>query len=471
MLTPLRRSAMSIAALLVISVVGAPIAHAQAAGASLGMPTQESVDRSSSDPRSAGPGWGDIAGGASVRPYVVSLSVINGGVSTPVITNGTTATSLLSAGEVTTVVSPFNLCRPGQAPAQGVCYSTPNRVGLTVGYSEGETDGWDFAEPGVPLNPPIDANSVIDMTVALNTLGKSLRWTWVNGQLLYWKASDLGQEDATVHIRFKPASAPYVANFSADNGCTASPPHNCEIPRADAQVLTAQLVFSLDESLDPALTGAVFATQEAIAGYMTPGGSAQSPSLDVALSSTHLRADGAPELGTIEAFIPEAALLNLYGLLPGDAATALTTTRSGDPGSNDQPTYVPWSAAANGSDGLLVTVGGITFSAPKYRLSRRLRRVAVHAKTRGSRTTIRASVPGCAKRRKCVASVYRLGKRRARRFLATRTAVLRHRAIRAGKLSIVVPASSLKRGERYLLVVRSAQQHKLLVSSLGKVSS
>jgi hypothetical protein len=468
MLTPLRSSAMCIAALLMISV-GAPIAHAQAVGASLGMPTQESVDRPSSDPRSAGPGWGDTAGGVAARPYVVSLSIINGGVSTPVVTNGTTATSPLPAGEVTTVVSPFNLCRPGQAPAQGVCYSSPNRVGLTVGYSEGETDGWDFANPGVPVTPPIDANSVIDMTVALNTLGKGLRWTWVNGQLLYWKASDLGQEDATVHIRFKPASAPYVANFPADNGCTASPPHNCEIPRADAQVLTVQLVFSLDESLDPALTGAVFATQEAIAGYLTPGASAQSPSLDVALSSTHLRADGAPELGTIEAFIPEAALLNLYGLLPSDAATALTTTRAGDPGSNDQPTYVPWSAGANGSDGLLVTVGGITFSAPKYRLTRQLKRVAVHAKVRGSRTTIRASVSGCAKRRQCVASVYRLGRRWARRFHAARTAVLKQRVIRARKLSIVMPASMLGKGDRYLLVVRSARRQKLLVSSLGRV--
>src|SRR5262249_15951801 len=155
----------------------------------------------------------------------------------------------------------------------------------------------------------IDSNSVIDMTVALNTLGQNLRWTWVNGELLSWKTTDLGQPDATVEIEFRPAVGPYVSpsNYPPSNGCTATPPMNCEIPHAKGRVLAGDVVFSLDDTLDPALTGAVFATQNAIFGYLAPGGTASAPSLDVELASTHLQGDGSPTLGTVQAFVPAAA--------------------------------------------------------------------------------------------------------------------------------------------------------------------
>ena len=97
---------------------------------------------------------------------------------------------------MTTVVSPLNLCRAGQAPSQNVCYATPNRVALTVTYRADDTDGWNFAAPRVPVTPTINADTVIDMTVALNSLGKSLRWTGVSGDLLYWRTTNLGQDDA-----------------------------------------------------------------------------------------------------------------------------------------------------------------------------------------------------------------------------------------------------------------------------------
>jgi hypothetical protein len=465
---PVSLVSLVLAAGLVVGL-GVRVAPADTTGASPGMPTQASVDLASSDPGSYGPGWGDVVGGVTARPYVMSLTVINGGVATPVITNGTTATPPVTPGAVTTVISALNLCRSGQTPAQGVCYATPNRVALTVAYGDNATDGWDFSRPDVPVAPTIDANSVIDMTVALNTLGKSLRWTWINGDLLYWQTSNLGQDNATVHIKFRPAIAPSVANLPQSNGCTASPPSNCGIAQADGQVLAADMVFSLYNTLDPALTGAAFATQNAFAGYLTPGGTAQAPSLDVALSSTHLQADGTPEVGTIEAFIPSAALLNLYGVLPTDSATAFTTTRSGDAGTNDPPSYTPWTAATNGSDGLLVTVKGITFSAPKYQLSSRLRPVAAHANVHGSKTTITASITACNKQRRCLASVYDLGRTGAPRYLANKTAVLSNRMITASMLSIAGPASRLKKGDRYLLVVRAAKTKRLLSSSIGTV--
>jgi hypothetical protein len=478
MLTSLQRLAASGAAVLVAglcSSLGAPIAHADGVATGAGMPSQYFADLPSTDPRVGGnSGWADMPGGVAARPYVRSLTVINDGVATPVITDGTTAIPTLSPGDVTPVVSAYNLCRLGQTPAHGVCYATPNRFALMLGYSgdsNGESSpvGWNFANPPVPVTPTIDANSVIDMTVVLNTLGKSLRWSWLNGDLLYWQTSNLGHDDATVHVKFRPATAPYVAQYPPGQGCTATPSFGCDIARADDQVLTASMVFSLDDTLDPALTGAAFATQNAIAGFLVPGGTAQMPSLDMQISSTHENADGTPQLGTLEALIPSAALLNLYGILPTDAAQAFKTTRSGDAGTNDAPSYTPWTAKENGSDGLFVTVKGITFSVPKYRVASKLKPVVMHARVRGPKTTVKASIPGCRKKGKCLAEVYNLGPNKAKRFVAVKTTLLRHRAIRARKVLIVLPASKLKKHDRCLLVVRSAKHKKLLASTISTV--
>jgi hypothetical protein len=434
-----------------------------------GMPSQAQTDLSTTDPANSSgqAGWADMAGGNAARPYVQSLTVVNGGVSTPVITNGTTTPPSVPDGTVTTVISPFNLCRPGQAPAPGSCYSTPNRVGLTVTYAVNGQAGWNFAAPQVPVSPTVDANTVIDMTVALNTLGKSVRWTWTNGDLLYWQTSNLGQDNATVRIKFKPASMPYIAS-SQNNGCTATPIRDCSIQSADAEMLTAAMVFSLDESLDPALTGAVFATQNAIAGFLVPGGAAAAPTLEMQVASTHTKSNGAPQLGTLKALIPEAALLNLYGILPADATAAFKTTRTGDAGTNSAPTYDQWSAANEGSDGLFVTVENITFSAPAYKVAAKLKPVKVKAKTRRGKTTVTAKASKCSRKHRCVASLYNLGKGTSKLYKATKTTVLKNKAVNAKKLSLSVRASKLKKGSRVLLVLHSAKK-KLLVSSVAKV--
>ena len=162
------------------------VAHADPAPVTDGMPTQAQTDLAASDPANSmhSPGWADVAGGVAARPYVSSLTIVNGDVSTPVITNGDTTVPSTPDGGITTVISPSNLCQPGQTPAPGSCYSSPNRVGLTVGYANGGTTGYNFANPSVPVTPTIDANTVIDMTVNLNALGSKLSWTWINGVLL-----------------------------------------------------------------------------------------------------------------------------------------------------------------------------------------------------------------------------------------------------------------------------------------------
>jgi hypothetical protein len=451
--------------------LGLPAASAGAVTVMDGMPSQVSVDLPSTDPRNSSgqAGWTDMAGGVAARPYVVSMTVINGGVSTPVITGGTPNSSPVPSGQVSAVVSPLNLCKAGQASTSGVCYPTPNRVALTVAYSAGEVDGYNFSHPSVPVSPTINPESIIEMTVALNTLGKSLRWTWVNGDLLYWQTTNLGENNAMVHIRFKPATAPYMAQFPQGNGCTATPITSCALPSAEGQVLTASMVFSLDNTLDPSLTGAAFATQNALYGYLQPGGTASAPSLEMQMSSTHTTSEGGPQLGTLEAFIPAAALLHYYGVLPADAASAFTTTRAGDAGTNNPPEYTSWTSATNGSEGLFATIRGITFSVPDYRITDKLKRVVAHATARGGKTTIKASIAGCSKTHRCLASVYNLGSRSAKEFVATKTTVLSNRVVTGRTVVIVGLASKLKKGDRFLLVVHAATGKKLLASTGGSV--
>ncbi len=447
---------------------GVPTTVAQADPVSVGdgMPTQAQTDLAALDPANSmhSSGWADVPGGIAGRPYVSSLTIINGDVSTPVITNGDTTNPTVPDGGITTVISPSNLCPPGQTPAPGSCYSSPNRVGLTVGYAAGGTTGYNFAAPSVPVTPTVDANTVIDMTVNLNSLGSKLSWTWIDGVLLYWHTSNLGESNATVHVKFRPAPTPHVTQFPAVNGCTATPMFNCNIPRADAEFLSANLFFSLE----PGATGAAFATQNAIAGLLLPGGTATAPTLDIQASSSHTKSDGVPQLGTIQAFLPAATLLNLYGILPSDAAAAFTTTRAGDPGTNNTPSYAPWTAADEGGDGLLVTVTGITFSVPNYKVAGRLRPVASYARVVKKATVVHAKVPACSPRRPCRATVYDLGVRRSVHVVAKSTAVLTVRLTTAA-LGLKVRTSRLPRGHRYLLVVRIAKSRRLVASTLGTV--
>jgi hypothetical protein len=462
--------------LLVLGLCGGGGAAAQAdpelpgAGVFDGTPTQAWADLSSADPlnSSGSGGWADMSGGVAGRPYVTDLTVVNGATQTPVITGATsTVPPSVAPGGVTAVVSPVNLCGHGQTPSPGSCYATPNRVALNVVYGAGDNNGYNFASPSETVSPPISESSIIDMTVALNTLGRSLRWTWINGDLLYWKATNLGQQDATVRIKFRPASMPYLSTWPSGAGCTATPIFNCNIARSDAEVLSASLLFSLDNTLDPALTGAVFATQNAISGYLSPQPGALA--LDLQAGSTHTRSDGSLQRGTVEAFLPAGALQNLYGLLPGDAAAAFAVTRSGDPGTNNAPTYQPWNVAANGSEGLLITVTGVTFSVPKYRVKARLTAVTTQGVAKGVTTTVTAAVPACTAKAPCLATVFDLGKASAPRYAAVRTAVITNKTVSAKALKLSAKSAQLRKGDRYLLVVRSAKTKQAITSTLGTV--
>jgi hypothetical protein len=458
---------------IVLSIAALGLAAAAGhAAIQAGTPSQASNDGSAADAGFSGSAglWGDLPGGVAARPFIRSLSVVNGGVATPVITDGIAAAPAVQNGDVTAVVSPLNLCRTGQAPSQGRCYTSPNRVAVAFGYANNGNVGTDFANPETPLRQTVTPDTVFDVTIALNTLGSTLRWTWVNGGLERWTASRLGRDDAEIHLRVRPVVTPAIDwNAVPANGCTATPINNCDIPQSQGETLSANLVLSLDDTLDPALTGAVFATEGAIAGFLQPSGDASAPVLDLQIASAHLTAAGSPQTGAITALIPAQALLNLYGVLPADAATFFRATRSGAAGTQSAPSFRRATVAADGTDGLRVAISDITFSAPTYALSRTVKAPRTSARRRGALTTVTAPAVKACRAAACTATVMRL------------PSALKAKAVRAGSgrttasgtLALSLPSSRLARGSRYSLVLRYAagpKKGRLVTTAVGTTS-
>lgn len=470
-------SSITATSLIAMSVLA--IGPAQAA-VTLDTPDQAATDQSASNEMQNGL-WGDFSGGVDSRPYVEQLSVTNGDVETEVVTAGTPTDAPPSAGNLTAVVAPVNLCKTGVTLN---CYETPNRVSITLGNQGSGVVNTDLANV---TNQTVDANSVIDMTVRLNTLGQSLRWSHANGDLLFWQPSGLGTPDAAVRIKFHPAITPAVDwQNVGDNGCTATPIFNCDIAQADDDYLGASLLLSLDTTLGADLTGAVFGTTSALFGYASLSGSASAPVMDYQLASTHRDSNGVVNSGSLKAFLPAAALVNLYGLLPEDAAATLAVARTGSAGTNNAPTFARWTVGANGADGVLANVSGITFSAPKYKLSRT-------AKPLTSSASVKIVTIGSKKRKKkvaqsqfqivgtaatggamtqcpktqCTVTVRRITKRTS----AATTPIFSIRT-KATSVKAAVAATLAPKGSRYLVKispVTGSQRGKVVGSGLGTI--
>jgi len=366
-----------------------------------GMPTQVQTDGATVGSSSQA-GWGAMPDGVAARPYVSRLTMSNGGVETVLIEGGTTTPPAVSAGVPTVVITPYNLCQVGQPPSQGQCYASPNRVGVTLGLG-----GQDTVDQN--LSGPATTATVFDMTVRLNTLGQSLRWSWANLYLLYWRATGLGTPAAQFRIRFRPVATPHLDDWTGHFGCTSTPIGTagpCNPERASAEILAASVTLSLDDTVNTALTGAVFATQGAIFGYLDPRGTPAAPVLDLQVASTHLRSDGSAQSGVMKALLPAQALVNIYGVLPGDAASFFSTTRSGAAGTSGAPAYTTWSAVNEGTDGLLITIEGITFSAPTYVVKRKRAAARATLRNRGANVVVSVEPVAACRRTACEATLY-----------------------------------------------------------------
>lgn len=325
-----------------------------------GMPDQYSLDQP--DPYNGT--WVNMAGGLTSRPFVTDFSVINDGVATPIVTGGTSATETdVPVGRLAVAIAPFNLCKSGQSPAPGVCYSKPNRIGITVGYQiQPGQMGYNFSNPVEELLQPVDENTEFDITLNLNTLGKTLRWTWANGVPTFWQLTNLGSDSATLRIRLKPALMPRVSN---GGGCTQVPVGSCEYTTSLSQYLSANLVLSLDTTLDPVFTGALFTSTRAYMGSLDTA-SGESPQMTYGISAPRTWSDGSQNASSLYAVLSDAAILNFYGATSDVASTpefqsgALSLSRT-DGGTQGSVSWTRWSAGAQGTDGWLIEIPDIKF--------------------------------------------------------------------------------------------------------------
>ncbi|MFM2047281.1 MAG: hypothetical protein RL383_1358 [Actinomycetota bacterium] len=343
-----------------------------------GMPGQANVDKVASSNDWAGL-WGDAAGGVAGRPYVKTLNVINGSVSTPVITNGTATTpESTTAGAITAVIQPTNLCKTGQTTNNGgQCYSSPNRLGFGLGYvkSSGQL-GYNFSNPttsnGSPLTlaATVNADTVIELVLNMNTWGTNLRWTWMNGAPQYWKIDGLGTAAAEITMRVKITTGPSQACQSAIPVMPCDPAdavrNNGGRPYAPEKILRFDSVLSLDSTGVPeSFNGSLFASSNADIGSLVAAPSA-TPALNYGIVGPSEMA-GAPNLATFSAFVSDASLLNYFGVTSDVVATedfknsALAITRA-DGGTGAAPAWARWDAATYGTDGWFLTVSDISFN-------------------------------------------------------------------------------------------------------------
>jgi hypothetical protein len=363
-----------VAALVAACALSTASPHVHAAAIDDGMPDQSSLD---SAPNSQSQGnWSDLSGGASGRPYVASLSVTTNGVTTQIVTNGTATTAAPTAsGSVTAVVAPYNLCKTGST---NNCYATPNRVGITLAYvKQAGQLGHNFSAPTATLSPAVTATSVFDMTIGLNSVGKKLGWTWMNGTPSFWKTENLGQDNATARVKFSLSEAPGIDyQDQKAQQCTTIPVSVCDADKSTQDTLGMQMVLSLDTTLSAAFAGALFATNAAVIGSLDVS-SGETPSLTYGIAGPHRLSDGTVRKGKFYGFLSDAVLESQFKIAATetDMTKVLSVARTAESKSTadagtDTVAWAKWTAADNGTDGRLVTISDISFSAPKFKVSK-----------------------------------------------------------------------------------------------------
>lgn len=352
-----------------------------------GMPSQAQLDRVATASDYAGL-WGDVAGGAAGRPYVTDLSVTvtpadgTAPVSRTFVTGGMVSTpASTTRGDITMVITPYNVCNAakGQKPAAGVCYTSPNRLGAAIGYVVNEHGiGTNFSNPtdegGAPISTQLldliknPANTTtFDVKINMNTWGKALRWTWMNGEPTYWNVSPIAENNSVVHLKFNLTTGP------SEMCDSAVPVRGCEPAQrgpsfAPQKILATNFVLSLDETgLDSMFAGTLFASTNADIGSLDaqPVGS---PTLGLTYGVS-----GSNELGGVTnvakfyAFVADASLVNYFGVTqetldsPDFAGSETLKVNRADGGTSDSTAWVRWTPDKNGTAGYFLTVSGVRF--------------------------------------------------------------------------------------------------------------
>jgi hypothetical protein len=248
----------------------------------------------------------------------------------------------------------------------GQCYAIPNRVSIWLGRDNGGT--WTNNLTGA-VNT-VNENTTIDLIVGFNSAYSTLRWSWANGAPSYWN-STVSASGGDVRIKFKAKTMPNSTGMP--NSCSTIPVSSCgdNTTRPTSEVFAPQLLLSMDTTLDPAFTGALFASASAFIGSLesSPITAGQAPTLTYGVAAPHLNANGTDRSGTFYALVPNS-ILTLFGTsAAGFNSDLLPITRTGDAGSFT-PSWSEWTAGTNGTAGQLLTISNISFSSPKFVVGR-----------------------------------------------------------------------------------------------------
>ena len=487
-----------------------------------GMPDQQEMDKSNVEMGNQNmPGnWYDLDGALTLRPYVESLSIVNNNITSVIIAAGDTSTTLGDApGSVGVVLTPFNLCDKDRTPAPQTsgCYNTPNRIGVTLVYrkSTGQV-GYNFTRPNDGANPgnnvalvdglnsiSIDAESEVNLKINLNSIGKTLRWTWMNGIPSYWRTTDLGLDTASIEVHAKLASKPIIdSNQTYDTHlCTTVPISTCDVTRSNSDWLAFNMVLSLDTTMSEAMTGALFATEGAIMGSVEVANDPTTnlPILKYAAASSHYLHTGTTpsdvRYGKMHAVIPASALVQQLGVpsftdgtaVPAAATPAalFTTVREGSCGtgcSDGDTTFTEWTSGVQGTDGVLVDIVGMTFSAPKFKVAPKSGALkAPSAKlsgstykitvASGSTSTSTSTANGTCKKYGCTVKLFKAATSKvssALTFIGTKTSAKGSNVsllFTVTKKTTGSASGKVQRGTRYIVVVTRKDTGALVSSA------
>ena len=348
----------------------AAAAPAQAVGENGQTPGQVSLDTDGTNNGS----WFNTTVGVTGRPFVTSLKINGDEILTQIPDD--TGDNFWTAGSnrFRALVQPFNACKDNQLPTSGQCYANPNRVGIAIGYtgSDNEDDiKTNFAHTDAS-SMGIDENDEIDLTINMNAMSSNLGWTWLNGKPEYWNVATSGAA-TSIRVKFRPRFMPSTSNMG-NTQCTTIPVSTCDVEQSSSEMLLASMVVSVDQT-NAIFAGTLFGSESAVIGSLEANLSTAltSNSLTYGIASTHKTSDGTVRKGKLYGVVSNTLLNNSFGLTdPTQASTLLSVSRTTtSTGGTDAVTWESWTSASNGIDAQFVTISDITFSAPKFQMTRK----------------------------------------------------------------------------------------------------
>jgi hypothetical protein len=213
------------------------------------------------------------------------------------------------------------------------------------------------------------------------------------------------------------------------------------------------LLLSLDDTLDPVFTGALFAGEGLFIGSLEAnspqqtetGGSQPTMTYGIAAPRT---INGTTNSPSFAAFLSDQTILNYFGATPEVAATAgffnaaFAVSSTGAGSGANAPTITPtrWTTDDNGSDGWLISISDISLSTlnvnpsgrihaaarvvrnPRIQVKNKLRAPSVSATRTG--VVVSGSIQGCTANGNCRIVVNRIMSKTGGRVVSLGTAVL-----------------------------------------------